>query len=240
MLGDLFKAEGDQAGGRSHRGIQRTGLHRGIDLVRGHIQHRGSGFLEHHVHLLAAAADLQALGIRGIDDRRGAAGNTARLPDPADDDHALVGQHFRQRFADLGVLPFRGLLVGGDHTGHQSDVRFRHFAAGIIEGHQRHVQRTFPQGTELGIGLHQRRTGVDGSFQGATAAFLDLCGETAAQPVAEVASVDSAAGKLVGYLQGYRIGSQGRAGEQRTKRGCCETHKNAATSNGHWKSPFDV
>jgi hypothetical protein len=64
-----------------------------------------------------------------------------------------------QFLADLGVLPAVALLVGGHQAGHQADVHFRDFAAGIRQRHQRHVQRALAQRRELGVGLHQRGAG---------------------------------------------------------------------------------
>ena len=203
MLGDFLEAEGDQAGGRSHRRIGGAGLHRRVDFVRGQGQHRCAGGLQDHVHFLAAAAHLHALGIFRIDQRRGTAGNAAGLPDPADDDDALLQQQLGDRLADLGILPGSRLLVGGDQPGHETQIEFGHLAAGIGDRVQADVQCALAQRAELGVGLHQRRTRIDLECQRALAARLDFLGELAAQAVAEIAGVEGAAGKLVGNLQGF-------------------------------------
>ena len=54
--------------------------------------------------IAAAAADFQALGVFRVDDGIRAAGNAASLPNPDDDDHALVGEELAELLTNRGLF----------------------------------------------------------------------------------------------------------------------------------------
>ena len=117
----------------------------------------------------------------------------------------------------------QALIVGRDQAGHQADIGLRQFAAGIGHRIQADIERAFAHRRELRVGLDQRGVRIDLGGDLAAAAFGHLGGEHPAQPVAEIALVDGAAGKLVRDLQ--RGCGMGRAGAEaqdggRGKRGC--------------------
>ena len=64
---------------------------------------------------------------------------------------------------------------------------FDHLTTSVGQGIKTQVQRADAQRLELGVGLHQRRAGMDLEAQFAVGALLDLGGEFTRQPVAEVA-----------------------------------------------------
>jgi hypothetical protein len=99
-----------------------------------------------------------------------------------------------------------------DQRRHQADIEFRHLAPGIGGGVERHVERALADRAELGVGLHQRRAGIDLHLHRTLRALLERRRELAAHPVAEVALVDRAAGELVRELQGR--GGLSRAGPE--------------------------
>ena len=225
---DFLEPERNQAGGGGDAGVAGAGLHRGVDFVRRHRQHGRTRGLQHHVHFPRAAANLEPLGVFRGDNGPRTAGDAAGLPDPAQDDDALVGEEVGERLADRIVLPAHALIVGRNQAGHQADIGLRQFAAGIGQRIQADIERAFAHRRELRVGLDQRRVRIDFGRDLAAAAFGHFGGEYAAQPVAEIALVDRAAGKLMRYFQGG--GGLGRAGPEaqdggRGKRG----YKDVAT-----------
>src|SRR5439155_26817329 len=157
--------------------------------------------LQHDVRLARAAAGLEALGVFGDDEGARTTGDAAGLPDPGEDDDALVGQKIRQCLADRLGLPAQALIVGRDQTGHQADIGFRQFAACVWERIQADIQRAFAHRRELRVGLDQRGIRIDLCSDFAAAALGYFCSENPAEAVAEIALVDSSAGKLVRYFQ---------------------------------------
>ena len=128
---------------------------------------------------------------------RGTAGDTARLPDPAQDDDAFIGEEIRERLADRILLPVHALVVGRNQAGHQRDIGFRQFAAGIGQGVKADIERAFAHGRKLSVGLHQRRVRIDFGCHLTTGALRQFGGKHPAQTVAEITAVDRTAGKLM-------------------------------------------
>ena len=217
--------------------VDRAGLHRDINLVRRHVGRRRAGRLEHHVHLAAAAANLDARDIGGLDDGLVAAGDAARLPDPGDDFHALGLDELRHLAADLGGLPLVGLIVAGDDRRHEGEVQLGDFAAGIGRRIEREIDRAFLQRVELREGLHERGIRIDLEFQSAVGLRLDLLREAPHEAVAEIALVAVGGGKLVRDFQHPRLRerparhAQKRGRGDRAERGAAgEDHENVSRS----------
>ena len=154
-LCDLLQTERDQAGGRSNSGIAGAALHRRIEFVGRYRKHRCARGQQHHVHLARTAANLEALGVFRSDDRPGTAGDATGLPDPAQQDDALVGQEIGQRLADGVRFPAQALIVGRNQSRHQADIGFRQFVAGIGKGIEAQIKITFTHRRELRVGLDQ-------------------------------------------------------------------------------------
>ena len=174
VLGDFLQPEGNEAGRRRGHDVDSTRLHGRIGFARGQRQGRRTGGLGNQVHLPAAAAELEAFDVFRSDDRDAAAGGAAGLPDPGHQDHAFVGEQVGECLADFCFLPGVALLVGSDQPRHQRDVEFRHLAARVGQGNQRHVQRAFANRAELRVHLHERRAGIDVGLERAVTALLQF------------------------------------------------------------------
>ena len=83
--------------------VHRAGLHGRVELVRRQRQHRGAGAPSASGPSRAAAAHLHALGVLGHERSACRGGDAAGLPDPGDEDDALLGHELRSAACRLGA-----------------------------------------------------------------------------------------------------------------------------------------
>ncbi|MFK4408282.1 hypothetical protein ABH991_005316 [Bradyrhizobium ottawaense] len=178
------------------------------------------------------------LGVFRRDDRLGAAGDSAGLPDPGEQDDALVGEEVGQRLADRLLLPAQALVVGGHEAGHQADIGLRQLTASVRHRVEADVERALAHRGELRVGLDQRRVRIDLGGDVAVAALADFGSEHAAEPVPEITFVDGAARELVRDFQRGR-GLRG-AGAEAENGGCGDRGREQMAAREHGVIPLNV
>jgi hypothetical protein len=83
-----------------------------------------------------------------------------------------------------------------------------------------HIERAFPHRGKLRYGLHQGRIGINLHHDRAVGALFEFRAELAAQPVAEIALANGAAGELMRNFQRLSRGERTHARRSNESRRC--------------------